>query len=35
MSLDLNDDDCQCQFAVVTGQAGGHRPGIKDFVDQS
>jgi hypothetical protein len=27
-SLNLNNDDCQFQFAVVTDRTGGHRPGI-------
>lgn len=27
-SLDLNNDPCQFQFAVVTDRTGGHRPGV-------
>ena len=30
-SLDLNNDDCQFQFAIVTDRTGGHRPGV--FMD--
>ena len=30
-SLELNNDDCQFQFAIVTDRTGGHRPGV--FMD--
>ena len=30
-SLNLNNDDCKFQFAIVTDRTGGHRPGV--FMD--